>query len=281
MVKSVKRRNAMKNFFGINRTESEKNLSIDGAAFLTGKVSNLQKRQVEEFVERIEQLENKPALTIPMQIIRYFLIAGMLGAVTFLYHCLETSFQQTIQEEGYLPVLALASVSIYFFVFFSQNRPAQEIAAEFRALYLPNTGSSVEEESCRQLEIPKDAQQLDIIMTVYRIKRGKEVIDYYLNFPIWVYSKEKCLCLGNLQEEYQIPFSAIVHREWKQKPLWLPLWNKTVEKSQSYSIKGNDRKGYRISRYLQINIEKGEEQFMLLIPEYDGKQMEDYLSAIL
>lgn len=268
----------MKNFFGINRTQSDKNLSIDGAAFLSGRVSNLQKKQIEEFVERIERLDEKPGLTIPMQIVRYFLIAGMLGAVTFLYHCLETSPQQTIQEEGYLPALALVSAGIYFVMFFSQNRPVQEIASEFRTFYLPNTGSSVEEESFHQLGIPKEAQQLDVIMTVYRIKRDREIIDYYLNLPVWVYYKENCLCLGNLQEEYQIPLSAIVHIEWKQKTLRLPLWNKTVEKS--HLIKGNSIKGYRISEYLKITVEQGDEKWMLLIPEYDGKAMETYLSPL-
>ena len=42
----------MKNFFGINRTQSDKNLSIDGAAFLSGRVSNLQKKQIYVIIER-------------------------------------------------------------------------------------------------------------------------------------------------------------------------------------------------------------------------------------
>ena len=271
--RALKEKGNTMNIFGVDRTIRRDSTELDGKLFLSGRVSNVQKQRVWEYVRRRQELEPEPRLPAGLQVLQYFILAGMLGAVTFLDHCMERPAAQVLAEEGYLPVIALASAVVYVLAFSPRNRSVWEAVKPFQFRFLPFLGSDVEEESARQLEIPPDARQMDVIATLYRNKKGRTQTEYSLNLPVRVWRQGETLCLAGLTERYSLSVSTIEEIRRERVSLLLPRWNRQDCTPESCGVKGSDLRGYRIHGLLTVSILSPEREISLIVPEYEEETL--------
>lgn len=272
----------MKNVFGICSVEGQEEGVIDGTPFATVSVSEQQERLLQEGAEEIDSLQKRGSLPIGLQIVK--MIAGtgsFLCALNFVFRLLEVGFQQTIDELWIILLIALLLLVIELSLMVWQRKRSREVAEKVENTLLLERTESLYKSSRQQLGIPDDAQEVDVISTVYRVKNGQEKILYNQNFSVNVYHKSECLCFADTTQVYSIPLSSIRESVLVKKQIILPNWNKedayNSKKYKPYRIRQNNMGLYFIRHYLSIRIAEERGEFEIMIPEYDVPVIEPLL----
>lgn len=272
----------IKNIFGICFVKGQEEGVIDGTPFATACVSEQQERLMQESADEIDSLQKKGSLPIGLQIVKMLVGTGIfLCALNFVFRLLEVGFQQTIDELWIILLIALFLLLLYLPLMFVQRKRSREVAETVENTLLLERTESLYQASRQQLGIPDDAQEVDIISTVYRIKNGREKILYTQNFSASVYHKSECLCFADTTQVYSIPLSSIRESVMVKKQITLPNWNKedayNSKKYKPYRIRENNIGQYFIRHYLSIRIAEERGEFEIMIPEYDVPVIEPLL----
>ena len=85
----------------------------------------------------------------------------------------------------------------------------------------------------RELQVPDDAKEVDVVQLTYRWKNGTVKISTtgsettpYTNVSLRVFRREDVLCLADLENRYELPIAAMRRLKMVKKPLVIQGWNK-------------------------------------------------------
>lgn len=136
----------------------------------------------------------------------------------------------------------------------------------------------------KQLQIPEDAVQIDILTYPYKIENGKEKINIlgYDNFPCYLYKKDGCLCIAGVEFRVSLPLENIDKVYKVNKKIPFTDWNKDKpyndKEYKKYKIICNNIGIYFCKPYYVLRLKDSEEDYEMFIMPYDLDAYLDLLS---
>ncbi len=273
----------MKKLFGFDVTESAENAVIDGQVFCTKHIAPEHEAELEELNRKNDDFEKESVLPLPLRILSTIFTGLFVIAVTvdvrLLFDILagDLTISQAYHNAPF--IFYAEAVVIVLFAILTAAKIKQSKKVFQSTDYADHTGSLnlAIDESFRQLGIPENASVIDVLMSKYRIKNGKEkqiaFFNYnFINVPKYVYIENACICFADAYEVLEIPLSSVKSIKKVKKRAMFPNWNKNDPPSsknyKKYKIAMNNQNVY-YAHYYSVLIEDIRGDFELFIPNYD------------
>ncbi len=268
----------MKNVFNVDLTNNPDNERIDGAQFITRTLDPVLRQQIDAMADQIDAFEEKVQLPPALRITRYIAEAAMfLLIIVFVKLFRQGSIEPGFQSAPWLYIgVTVAAVVFYTLTVWTKRLEKRAVKSPEQER-IDADSDQLMRSALADLEVPEDAQKIDILYNFYKIKNGKEkrtstIVDY-VNDVRWVYCMDSTLCLASLREIVSIPMDEIVHVEIRTKRTCLLDWNKdelpTSEIYKPYKITENSS-FYYIRSYTALQIHDVFGDYEILIPNYDA-----------
>lgn len=273
----------MKKLFGFDVTESAENAVIDGQVFCTKHIAPEHEAELEELNRKNDDFEKESNLPLPLRIL--LIIFTLLLAITvsvdvnllFDIFAGDLTLSQAYHNAPF--IFYAEPVVIIMFIMLTITRTKRNKKVFQSSDFADNTDSIslAVGESFRQLGIPENAAVIDVLMSKYRIKNGKEkqiaFFNYnFINVPKYVYVENACICFADAYQVLEIPLSSVKSIKKVKKRAMFPNWNKNDPPSsknyKKYKIAMNNQNVY-YAHYYSVLIEDIRGDFVLFIPNYD------------
>lgn len=276
--------NKMENLFGINVTKSKENTIPDGYVFYTDYTPPELREKLYGYYGEYESAARKAALPLFMRLIRFiaifFLIIALRADIGILFDWLSgdgISLAEAYHNAPFIFYMEAASliIVISFGIIEFMLKRKMVNSSEFEEL--EENSENVIEEIMSYLEIPEDAESIDVLSFKYKIKKGREKrvmsgIYEHWNMDMYVYVRNGYLYLGDYDSVMEIPLTSFRSAEPVKKRAMLPVWNKEEdydsENYKPYKITVNNQGSYFV-HYYKILICDVKGEFELFIPNYD------------
>ncbi|HHU55529.1 MAG TPA: hypothetical protein GXZ48_02400 [Acholeplasmataceae bacterium] len=264
----------MKNIFGIKQGRE----IIDGHVFIVNKVNDEQEKKLEKISEDLDkQIEDSMSL---LNIFYYIsLIVGLLCLAGIIRSLFKVTFKEALRDA---PVVFITGgffllVTLAIFIYKKIRSRMKEIGPEHEKF--EHEILNAIEESKKLLNVPKDAEEIDVFVFHYKInKKGQVKIKtspffQYLITKAFLYIKNNDLCIANLYEEIKVPLSSIIGIKKINKKAFAYGWNKeevyNSEKYKKYKIKENNLGTLFIKPYYSVLIDDPIGKYEFFVPCYD------------
>lgn len=256
----------IKPLFCYDITVDRKNDGRTGQAFLTRRVDDALKQEMDERSAALTEALFKSVLT-PCHIAGAILC---LIGVTVLAAALREAAPLWLPIGSGVTVLAgLVLLALGF------RRQKQD--GEFDRFL--EEGTAVAERAAAALGEPEDAILLDILTRRYRVKGENIIVNPFEetdfeNDPFCAFVDGRALCLTDNGERYDIPLDEIGDIRRIERKITISGWYKdgspTEEPYDRYVLRaGNNDTQVRLPYYYAISIRHGGEQYELYLPPYE------------
>ena len=264
----------MKNVFGIYNENDE----VDGKDFIIRKVNPIIAQKLDEIKEDPNGLKNKASIPLYLRIIRFIcFILGFMITIVTIGNLGELSLKEMYNNAPYLyyalGVFILFYTPIKIYEVIKRNKVIKSGEVED----LKTETENIIELALNDLGIPKDSKYIDVLTFSYKIKDGKEKpiapLFQYLNFELHLFRENDNLCLATVGEVYAFPIANIKKIKEINKRITVGGWNKeeayNSKEYNKYKIVANNMGILFYKQYYSIVISKGDEDFEILVPNYD------------
>ena len=224
----------MKPFYGIDRTTLKKNTFHEGDCFIAATVSDMTRqsyvRALQNAAKELEATKLNPLLRGIKTACQWIALLIFFGTIR--------SLRNVTLAEGYenAPGLfwAMGGCGIVWLVLtILTNRKAKTVMAAEDFSQSTRRLESEIDRVFRELQVPEDAKEVDVVQLTYRWKNGTVKISTtgsettpYTNVSLRVFRREDVLCLADLENRYELPISAMRRLKKVKKPLVIQGWNK-------------------------------------------------------
>lgn len=281
----------MKNIFGINITENKQNHYIDGAEFITRKLSLETQKNFDIFFPKSDNYNNDGSIIIMvLKFISLFMCIIFLKVdigilVDYLFYD-GISFVEAYHNAPVISYIGAASIAVLIFCITAERHRKKKVIITEENNIESSIPDDVEEEDFfyktmaeaeTELNIPEDFVEIDILGYRYKIKKGKDKLvsygmyDYY-NIEYRAYLQDGFFCLADLDMVITIPLSSFREIEKSKKRASFKIWNKSEpynsKRYKKYKIAQNQFGTY-FTRFYKIHISDIKGEFELFIPNYD------------
>ena len=244
----------MKNIFGINVTEDRANTGFDGRVFHKRTVSS----RSSDALDAAEELamEAERTLKLPLWLRAVKSVSGFLAliaAIAIIQGLLDSvSIAQAYQNAPELFHMAAVSFVLWLALFVAARKKMKSVMEsddyERKASRIGGALDSV----ARELDIPPDAKDIDILSFRYKMKKGKEKVvagafETYINLNCVAYVRDGFLhIVVSMRDEFVIPLTGFTGIERVNKKIPIPIshWNKETPfdkgEYKKYKMKAND-----------------------------------------
>ncbi len=267
----------MLNFYGVNVTKGQEREGFAGDVFLTNVLTAEQEAELDAYLQATESLENRARLPLPLRIVKgvswviwIILLICIFGA--------DVSFAQSYQNApGFYWAGGICFV-VWLTLYLLERRRMKQVASDPTTEAHFKNAETVAKTAMQILEIPDDAESMDVLADCYTLKDGvakhKDCgLTQYQNFDQFVYVQHGCLCFSNLRQVWEIPLSSFRSMHLEKKRISFPEWHKqegtNSDKYKPYKITPSQN-GF-FCKYYRIEISDVKGNFFLLLPEFEGE----------
>ncbi len=268
----------MKNVFDTNRQTKEKDGDCFKAQTLQGDLLSL-KAEASEAYAAYKKKAFKP--------VKGLLLSSFFVMIAFMVVCGSAAMALRSKSMAEYAVIASIIVGglIALLLLFLSVRKNKAILQSSAFIAETEKYGKIVEDALRFLEVPQEADWLDVFSYAYDIKKGKRHIGlfgrYYRNNAMAVFVRDECLCLAdeNGDAVYAIPLREAESIVRRKKRAVLMKWNKEESYRQgrykAYKVKYN--RGYYSVKAYSIQIVHAGEAYELIVPNYDLEILRTYV----
>ena len=278
----------MKPFYGIDRTTLKKNTFHEGDCFIAATVSDMTRQSYERALQsaakELEATKLNPLLRGIKTACQWIALLIFFGTIR--------SLRNVTLAEGYenAPGLfwAMAICGIVWLVLtILTNRKAKTVMAgeDFNMSTRRLEGEI--DRVFRELQVPEDAKQVDVVQLTYRWKNGTVKISTtgsettpYTNVSLRVFRREDVLCLADLENRYELPIAAMRRLKMVKKPLVIQGWNKEEKLNdpfyKPYKLTMDNYERVHTKSYGLLELSHDGVDWALWLPPYEL----NYISAL-
>ena len=224
----------MKPFYGIDRTTLKKNTFHEGDCFIAATVSDMTRQSYERALQsaakELESTKLNPLLRGLKTVCSWITLIVFLSTIRALRN---VTIAEAFENAPFIFWLMGGCGIVWLVLTILTNRKAKTVMAgeDFNMSTRRLEGEI--DRVFRELQVPEDAKQVDVVQLTYRWKNGTVKISTtgsettpYTNVALRGFRREDVLCLADLENRYELPISAMRRLKMVKKPLVIQGWNK-------------------------------------------------------
>lgn len=173
---------------------------------------------------------------------------------------------------------AVASIVLVVVLFAATFFYCRKIAASFPFVDSVRKAENVRKDCMRELNVPENAALTDVLTYELKRKNGiekrKSFSHNYENSQVNIFKEDDRLCFFCDTYVLSVPVSSIRQIVYIKKRTNIAFWNKETPYNKGeyrqFKIRSKDG-GYQLRGYYSLQFFGGNEEFEILIPEYDAK----------
>ena len=278
----------MKPFYGIDRTTLKKNTFHEGDCFIAATVSDMTRQSYERALQstakELEATKLNPLLRGIKTACQWIALLIFFGTIRSLRNV--TLAEGYENAPGLFWAMAICGV-VWLVLTILTNRKAKNVMAgeDFNMSTRRLEGEI--DRIFRELQVPEDAKQVDVVQLTYRWKNGTVKISTtgsettpYTNVSLRVFRREDVLCLADLENRYELPISAMRRLKMVKKPLVIQGWNKEEKLNdpfyKPYKLTMDNYERVHTKSYGLLELSHDGVDWALWLPPYEL----NYISAL-
>ena len=224
----------MKPFYGIDRTTLKKNTFHEGDCFIAATVSDMTRQSYERALQsaakELEATKLNPILRGLKTVCSWITLIAFIGTIRALGN---VTIAEAFENAPFIFWLMGGCGIVWLVLTLLTNRKAKNVmAGEDFSMSTRRLEGEIDR-VFRELQVPEDAKEVDVVQLTYRWKNGTVKISTtgsettpYTNVSLRVFRREDVLCLADLENRYELPISAMRRLKKVKKPLVIQGWNK-------------------------------------------------------
>ncbi len=271
----------MKPFFCINITENKENETINGLEFVTQTSSKESLDDLNEKQDVANDLIKKSQYPLPIRIMKG--VCGFIALLLGFAICassIKIGLATAYKNAPYLFWIAGVCLIIWLILLVLSIMRSKKVLDTDEAKSVADNINEKIEDMYDELNIPSDADNVDILMFQYVNKNGEVVpkgnalsTALYLNIDMKVFVSNECLCLADLESVYSVPFGELKRIITIPKKICMPFWNKDEPfnkgRYKEYNIKKNQYESFFIKPYYILEFSHNDENWGIYFPSYE------------
>lgn len=278
----------MKPFYGIDRTTLKKNTFHEGDCFIAATVSDMTRqsyvRALQSAAKELEATKLNPILRGLKTVCSWITLIVFIGTIRALGNV--TIAEAFENAPGIFWLMGGCGV-VWLVLTILTNRKAKAVMAgeDFNMSTRRLEGEI--DRVFRELQVPEDAKEVDVVQLTYRWKNGTVKISTtgsettpYTNVSLRVFRREDVLCLADLENRYELPISAMRRLKMVKKPLVIQGWNKEEKLNdpfyKPYKLTMDNYERVHTKSYGLLELNHDGVDWALWLPPYEL----NYISAL-
>ena len=278
----------MKPFYGIDRTTLKKNIFHEGDCFIAATVSDMTRQSYERALQsaakELEATKLNPLLRGLKTVCSWITLFGFLSTIRALRN---VTIAEAFENAPFIFWLMGGCGIVWLVLTILTNRKAKNVMAgeDFNMSTRRLEGEI--DRVFRELQVPDDAKEVDVVQLTYRWKNGTVKISTtgsettpYTNVSLRVFRREDVLCLADLENRYELPISAMRRLKMVKKPLVIQGWNKEEKLNdpfyKPYKLTMDNYERVHTKSYGLLELSHDGVDWALWLPPYEL----NYISAL-
>lgn len=278
----------MKPFYGIDRTTLKKNTFHEGDCFIAATVSDMTRQSYERALQsaakELEATKLNPLLRGLKTVCSWITLIVFLSTIRALRN---VTIAEAFENAPFIFWLMGGCGIVWLVLTILTNRKAKTVMAgeDFNMSTRRLEGEI--DRVFRELQVPEDAKQVDVVQLTYRWKNGTVKISTtgsettpYTNVSLRVFRREDVLCLADLENRYELPISAMRRLKMVKKPLVIQGWNKEEKLNdpfyKPYKLTMDNYERVHTKSYGLLELNHDGVDWALWLPPYEL----NYISAL-
>lgn len=278
----------MKPFYGIDRTTLKKNTFHEGDCFIAATVSDMTRQSYERALQsaakELEATKLNPLLRGLKTVCSWITLIVFLSTIRALRN---VTIAEAFENAPFIFWLMGGCGMVWLVLTILTNRKAKTVMAgeDFNMSTRQLEGEI--DRVFRELQVPDDAKQVDVVQLTYRWKNGTVKISTtgsettpYTNVSLRVFRREDVLCLADLENRYELPISAMRRLKMVKKPLVIQGWNKEEKLNdpfyKPYKLTMDNYERVHTKSYGLLELSHDGVDWALWLPPYEL----NYISAL-
>ena len=278
----------MKPFYGIDRTTLKKNTFHEGDCFIAATVSDMTRqsyvRALQNAAKELEATKLNPILRGLKTVCSWITLIVFIGTIRALRNV--TIAEAFENAPGIFWIMGGCGV-VWLVLTILTNRKAKAVMAGEDFSQSTRRLESEIDRVFRELQVPEDAKEVDVVQLTYRWKNGTVKISTtgsettpYTNVSLRVFRREDVLCLADLENRYELPISAMRRLKMVKKPLVIQGWNKEEKLNdpfyKPYKLTMDNYERVHTKSYGLLELNHDGVDWALWLPPYEL----NYISAL-
>lgn len=265
----------MKNIFGLKFAE---NAEIDGKGFILRESDDALLNQMDDYNSDYEAFEKKSGLPSWVTVIYYISLFLALGIPLGLFQSVgKTSFIAVWNHSFWLIIIGIISWIILFILHLYKKVRIKRVVESNAFNTLEKHTEELYQFITKDLKIPANASQVDILFYMYKEKKGKlkpiSSMYQYKNTPLLLFVEKGSLCLADISMVLAIPLESITRIIRVNKRTRVYGWNKQEPYNKGeykkYKITKNKFDILFFKPYYSLQLSNWTGDYEILIPAYD------------
>ena len=278
----------MKPFYGIDRTTLKKNTFHEGDCFIAATVSDMTRqsyvRALQSAAKELEATKLNPILRGLKTVCSWITLFGFLSTIRALRN---VTIAEAFENAPFIFWLMGGCGVVWLVLTYLTNRKAKNVMAGEGFGQSTRRLEGEIDRVFRELQVPEDAKQVDVVQLTYRWKNGTVKISTtgsettpYTNVSLRVFRREDVLCLADLENRYELPISAMRRLKMVKKPLVIQGWNKEEKLNdpfyKPYKLTMDNYERVHTKSYGLLELNHDGVDWALWLPPYEL----NYISAL-
>ncbi|MBQ8355445.1 MAG: hypothetical protein IJY40_07480 [Oscillospiraceae bacterium] len=278
----------MKPFYGIDRTTLKKNTFHEGDCFIAASVSDMTRQSYERALQsaakELEATKLNPVLRGLKTVCSWITLFGFLSTIRALRN---VTMAEAFENAPFIFWLMGGCGIVWLVLTILTNRKAKNVMEGEGFGQSTRRLEGEIDRVFRELQVPEDAKQVDVVQLTYRWKNGTVKISTtgsettpYTNVSLRVFRREDVLCLADLENRYELPISAMRRLKMVKKPLVIQGWNKEEKLSdpfyKPYKLTMDNYERVHTKSYGLLELNHDGVDWALWLPPYEL----NYISAL-
>ena len=278
----------MKPLYGIDRTTLKKNTFHEGDCFIAATVSDMTRQSYERALQsaakELEATKLNPLLRGLKTVCSWTTLIVFLSTIRALRN---VTIAEAFENAPFIFWLMGGCGMVWLVLTILTNRKSKTVMAgeDFNMSTRRLEGEI--DRVFRELQVPDDAKQVDVVQLTYRWKNGTVKISTtgsettpYTNVSLRVFRREDVLCLADLENRYELPISAMRRLKMVKKPLVIQGWNKEEKLNdpfyKPYKLTMDNYERVHTKSYGLLELSHDGVDWALWLPPYEL----NYISAL-
>lgn len=278
----------MKPFYGIDRTTLKKNTFHEGDCFIAATVSDMTRQSYERALQsaakELEATKLNPVLRGLKTVCSWITLFGFLSTIRALRN---VTIAEAFENAPFIFWLMGGCGVVWLVLTILTNRKAKNVMEGEGFGQSTRRLEGEIDRVFRELQVPEDAKQVDVVQLTYRWKNGTVKISTtgsettpYTNVSLRVFRREDVLCLADLENRYELPISAMRRLKMVKKPLVIQGWNKEEKLNdpfyKPYKLTMDNYERVHTKSYGLLELSHDGVDWALWLPPYEL----NYISAL-
>ena len=270
----------MKIFLGLDVTNKKNPSVYGGDEFVTKKLSEVSQQALDESDEQMEQISTKASLPKGLQIAFYVFGLIFLVCVVGLVRAIagETTLAEAYQNAPFIFWIAGGAGVVTLGLFLYSRYRLKTVAQDQNTEVALSKHNHVVENAIQELDLPQDANEIDVYMLRYTMKNGKVAIKKYDFYPMMIpvllkaYRNGNKLCLADITQVIEFPLDESAKITTINKSVFVGEWikNESPKKGRyaQYKIK-SVQGGFLVKPYHILHLYHNGEEICIYFPCYE------------